>query len=174
MNVDHVIQDISVIIYEEPLAKVRDEFDYPNLINPLHLAILLIDCDTEIDMNGVLGFLENLNGRYLTNVTDVLKKIGAQKSAAVFDSIQVCMRKHNITWEQLRGDFDGANQYEITSFQKLHGSSLDSFANEISEISSGFSLFNSNNSPEDVYSFFVQYLEGIADQFEKEIEKRMV
>jgi len=172
MNVDDTIQDLAVKIYEEPLTRIRDEIDYPNLNSPIHLAVLLIDCDTEIDMNGMLGFLENMNGRYLGNVIEALEKIGAQKCAAIFNSVQECMSKYNITWEHLRSDFERSSEYEITSFQKLHGNSINSFANEISEVASDFSLFNSLYSPEAAYKLFVQYLERVVDQFEKEIRKR--
>jgi hypothetical protein len=44
---------------------VRDEADYPDLDNPLHFAMLAIACDTEIAMNGMLGFLENMTGRHV-------------------------------------------------------------------------------------------------------------
>jgi hypothetical protein len=172
MIIDDMIQDLAVKIYEDPLAKIRKEAEYPNLENPLHIVVLLIDCDTEIDMNGILGFLENSTGRYLRETIQALTKIGAPKCAAVFESVKKCMEKHNVTWERLREDFEGTVEYEITSFQRLHGSALDSFTKEVLELTGNFSLFNSLYSPEDAYSAFINYLEGKSKNLKREIEKR--
>ena len=63
MTADEIIQELGGKIYARPLSLVRDEPSYPDLANPLHLIILLVDCDTEVMMNGMLGFLENMTGR---------------------------------------------------------------------------------------------------------------
>ena len=40
MNADQLIQELAVKVYQDPLAKARDEADFPNLTNPLHLVML--------------------------------------------------------------------------------------------------------------------------------------
>jgi hypothetical protein len=174
MNADSFIQELAVQIYEEPLSGIRSETDYPNLSNPLHLAVLLIDCDTEIEINGMLGFLENMTGPYLPETTEALRLIGATKCASLFSSIQACMRKHGVSWEQLRSDFDGVTEFQITSFRELHGDRLSPFVKEVDELTHSFSLFNANYSLEDAYSSLREYLDSRLNEFRQEIDKRRV
>ncbi|MDA8430472.1 MAG: DUF4375 domain-containing protein [Geobacteraceae bacterium] len=173
MNIEKFIENLAVQIYEEPLVHVREEANFPNICNPLHVFILLIDCDLEIDMNGVLGYLENPSGRHLKKTIKALEEIGAPKCSALFDSIQECMDRHDVSWNRLRSDSENLTEFEITSFRKLHGDSLDSFANEVFELSSGFSLFNTLYSPEDANSAFVAYISGKINELKIEIEKRI-
>jgi hypothetical protein len=174
MNADSLIQELAVQIYDEPLSVIRSETDYPNLSNPLHLVVLLIDCNTEIEMNGVLGFLENMTGQHLPETTEALRVIGSPKCASLFSSIQVCMRRHGVSWEQLRGDFDGATEFQITSFREMHGDRLSPFVKEVGELTRHFSLFNAHDSPEDAYSALCRYLDGRLDELRQEIDKRRV
>lgn len=172
MNADALIQELAVQIYEAPLSDVRDETEYPNLCNPLHLVVLLIDCDTEIVMNGILGFLENMTGRHFPKTTEALKMIGAPKCSAVFQSIQDCMTRHSVSWERLRGDFEGTEEFQITSFREMHGECLESFVAEIDELTQSFSLFNAHYSPEDAYGALCVYLDGRLGDLRQEIDKR--
>jgi hypothetical protein len=172
MNADSLIQELAVQIYQAPLVSIRDEADYPNLNIPLHLVVLLIDCDTEIEMNGILGFLENMTGRYLPQTTEALRLIGAPKCAAIFDSVHASMTRYGVTWERLRGDFEGSTEFQITSFRRLHGEALDSFTAEVGKLVQGFSLFNTLYSPEDAYAALCHYLETRLVELRQEIDKR--
>jgi hypothetical protein len=172
MNADSLVQDLSVRIYEAPLSSVRKETDYPSLDNPLHLTVLFVDCNTEIEINGVLGFLENSTGRYLPELIEALDMIGAPKCAATFRSIQTCMTKHGVSWEQLRGDFDDTEEFQIASFRDLHGKQLDLFTTEVNKIAEGcISLFDSPDSPEDVYRALCDYLDDRLAELQQEINK---
>ena len=151
MNAEEIIQDLAIKIYEKPLSQVREECNFPNLDSPLHLAMLLLDCDTEISMNGMLGFLENLTGRHLAPTIEALERIGAPKSAELLRAVQSCMKKHGVTWAKLRGDFEGTVEYQITSFRQLHGESLDAFSKDIYQIVGKFELFNSYSALEDTF-----------------------
>jgi hypothetical protein len=172
MAADSIIQELGTEIYQPPLSNVRREVNYPDLTNPLHLTVLLIDCDIEIDMNGMLGFLENSTGRHLRQTAEALRLIGAPRSAALLESIQFCMTKHGVTWERLRGDFVGSTEYEISSFRGLHGEALNPFATEIGNLAGRFSLFNTHYSLEDAYSALCSYLDGRVEELRREIDKR--
>jgi hypothetical protein len=174
MNADEILQELSIRIYEPPLSNVRTEVDYPNLNNPLHLSILLIDCDTEINMNGMTGFLENSTGQHLAETIQALHLIGASKSGALLDAVQACMAKHGVTWERLRGDFSGAKPYQITSFRELHCEQLRVFAEEVHNMTAHFSLFNTRRSQEDVYGAFCSYTEARLVELQGEIDKRII
>ena len=171
MTLDDVIQEVGSKIYEHPLSMIRSEADFQNLANPLHLIVLLLDCDTEIMMNGMLGFLENMTGRHLLPTIEALRQIGAPAVAGRLQAVHDCMTRYGVTWQQLRGDFEGGQQYEITSFRKLHGSQLDSFASEVSTLGHGFSLFRTE-SGEAPYEALCTYMEGRLTELRGEIDKR--
>jgi hypothetical protein len=167
MNADTIIQEIGCRLYEPPLSAVRVRDDFPSLASPLDIAILLIDCDTEIAMNGLLGFLENLTGAHLDATVRALALIGAERTARQFADIQEIMRRHCVSWDGLRSDFKGSKEFEISSFSALHG--REAFTREVSEISA-VSLFQSG-SVEDVYRLLCDYLDANLDQLNAEIQK---
>lgn len=80
MTADELMQLLSGALDEPLLDAVRHEADFPCLTNTLHLAVLLIDCDTELSVNGLLGFLENSTGRFLGQTTEALRLIGCPQS----------------------------------------------------------------------------------------------
>jgi hypothetical protein len=172
MNVDQLLQELSTQIYEQPLSATRHESDYPNLSNPLHIAVLLIDFDTEININGMLGFLENSNGQHLDKIVEALRLIGAHKSEHELRLVQDCMRSHGVSWERLRADFEGHEAFEVTSFSELHGDLLREFSDEICYRFSEFDLFNTNYSLEDSYSLLVRHLESMPRKLNDEVNSR--
>ncbi len=172
MNAASILNELGGDIYQPPLSEVRCERDYPDLANPLHLTVLLIDCDTEVVINGMLGFLENLTGRNIQQTKEALQLIGATKHAALLDLVQDCMTKHGVTWERLRGDFEGTAEYQITSFHQLHGEELEVFGQEVCSLTRSFSLFNEHNSTEDVHGGLCRYLDDRLTGLRQEIDKR--
>lgn len=172
MNANDVIQPLGISIYEEPLVHVREERDYPNLANPLHLVMVLIDADVEITMNGMLGFLENNTGEHLHATAEAMRLIGAPKCAEVFDRVEAVMTKHDVTWRQLRGDTVNAQPYEVTNFRKMHGARLDAFAREIGQASHRFLPLNALYSPEDAFAALCAYMEPRVDDLVRHIETR--
>ncbi|MCB9399070.1 MAG: DUF4375 domain-containing protein [Acidobacteria bacterium] len=155
---------MNIRVFEEPFLSVRDEDGYPNLKNPLHLVVLLIDCDTESSMNGILGFLENSTGQHLRKTIEALDLIGATRSADVLRGLWELMESHSITWERLRRDFENHEMHELTSFSTLHGGEVDDFTDEVQRRFAGFNLFFSPNDLEDDYSLLKRYLEPRFDQ----------
>jgi len=172
VNAEEIIQDLAVKIYEKPLSQIRNEPEFPNLDSPLHLVVLLLDCDTEISMNGILGFLENLTGRHLGKTVEALERIGAPKSADLFRAVQSCMRKHGVTYPGLRRDFEEVAEYEITSFHQLHGESLEIFSKEICQTVGRFELFNKDSALEDVFESLQRYAQQRSNLLQKEIQER--
>ena len=60
MSVAEILEGLSVQIYEPPLSNLRD--DLRSVPEVLRIPILIIDLDTEVAMQGMLGFLENSTG----------------------------------------------------------------------------------------------------------------
>jgi hypothetical protein len=150
---------------------VRFESEFPDLKNPLHLIVFLADCDMEIMMNGMLGFLENSTGRHLHSTIEALRKIGAPIVAGQLQTIHDCMKRHGIAWERLRGDFGSGSENQITSFRELHGAELDAFAAEVGMLARGFSLFHPQ-SGESPYDALCAHLDGRVAELRNEIDRR--
>ena len=145
-------------MYQPPLVGIRYKRDYPDIENPLHLLFLLVDCDIEIQMNGLLGFLENCTGEHLHATIDALTAIGANKAANDLRLVESCMCRHGVTWAGLRADFEGHKEFEITSFSGTHGNAMDGFTKELHGVAPDFSLF-AHPSGEPVYDLLCAYLE---------------
>jgi len=169
MSADLLLQDLAVRIYEPPLSGVRDRDDYPDLRSPLDVAVLLIDCDTELAMNSVLGFLENSTGMHLDATIDALIAIGASLAAARLTAVRDVMRRHGVTWRMLRQDFERVSEFQITTFSDMHG--RDAFAREVCEVAGAATLFESSPD-EDVYRILCDYLDQRFELLTSEIERK--
>ena len=127
--------------YEDRYCSLRRQPSWPTLTNPLHVALLLIDFDTELAMQGILGFLENSTGAYLEQTIDAFRLIGDEHSAATLSQIQIAMRKHAVSHEALRADFEGTSEFQITSFTQLHPG-RDDFADEVGQLAKTLYLYD--------------------------------
>lgn len=168
MTADVTLQELATRIYESPLSAIRRRSDFPDLRSPLDIAVLLIDCDTEIAMNGILGFLENSTGQHLESTASALTLIGAPQAAARLTAVRDLMRRHGVTWQNLREDFEKMSEYQVTSFRELHG--RQEFARDVCEAAGTSTLFESSLS-EDVYGRLCDYLDSRIGFLASEIEK---
>jgi hypothetical protein len=162
MNTEDLLQELSVLMYRDPLVKVQREPDYPRLANPLHLAILLLDCDTEIAMSGMSGFVSGANGRHLAQATEALRMIGSTEWVPIFEAIQGSMSRHGVSWAQFQGDPGCLAVPE----------KIDAFKKELGELGPDFSLFNTEPDTEDTYGALCHYVEERMAEFGKELHRR--
>ena len=123
------LDDLSVRIYEEPLQTCWE--DRRRLPEVLRTVLLLIDLETELHMNGLLGLLENSVGEFLPEMIAALQNVGAQRTAAALDSARDIMAKHGITHAMLRGIFADRQVYEVTTFRQLHGEAAAGMLREL-------------------------------------------
>lgn len=155
--------------YEPPLSLARRTGDWPNLENPLHIAILLVDFDTELCMNGILGFLENSIGAHLDRTVAAFSILGDEITAAVLQDIQRVMKKHEVTHQLLRAPHKKTVEYQITSFSQLHGPSLDEFADEATHVARRLYIYDqSQQSP---FHLLEQYAEKHSARILSEVQK---
>src|SRR5688572_21466314 len=89
------LDDLSVRLYEEPLqARWEDRRRLPEV---LRTVLLVIDFDTELHMNGLLGLIENSVGEFLPEMIAALDLVGAPATAAALRNAQDIMARHQIT-----------------------------------------------------------------------------
>ncbi|TQR97406.1 DMP19 family protein [Paenibacillus ottowii] len=107
-----LVEHIGSVIYGEEASSIRDTiYKVPE---SLRTIILLIDFDTELSMNGILGFLENSTGKYLNETISALKLIKAEKDLSILEEIK----------ELVEGiHFNGQikiEPYQVTTFEERH------------------------------------------------------
>src|SRR6266567_7671845 len=102
MSGQDILNDIGLKAYEKPLSTIRDLPTWPSLSEPLHVAILLIDFDTEVNMNGLLGFLANPTGAYLEETIAACRMLGARQTADTLQRVRDVMGRHALSHQRLR------------------------------------------------------------------------
>ena len=127
-----IIDEISSNLYKKENFHIKEL----NIINKIPLVIkdiiLLIDFDIEVNMNSILGFLENSTGLFLNETIDALERIGAYEDMKILKNIKDIMEKYNVSIYDLRENVNNGILYEITSFIETHGDEYDEMADEIS------------------------------------------
>lgn len=148
-----LVEELSIRIYERPLSEARTRL--LKIAEPLRVIILLLDFDTEVCMQGILGFLENSTGLFLAETVEAFRTIGASETVEVLRGIQKTLDKHGITPARLRADFNGSKQYQVTTFAEVHGD-LGSLPDEIEQDADRLYLNVKNG--EDIWSLLENYI----------------
>lgn len=74
------LRELSVAVYEPPFSAARERLR--ELPAALRTVVLVVDFDTEVSMEGMLGFLENSPGRYLPETITAFETIGPRRCCA--------------------------------------------------------------------------------------------
>ena len=159
MSADEILDSLARQIYKPPLSKLRE--DLRSVPEVLRIPILLIDFDTQMCMNGILGFLENSTGFYLADTIAAMEAIGSHDTAATLRTIQRIMAEHGVTHERLRADFARLQEGQITSFAELHGEELSQMADLVDQASNKLYLYDLtyDREGEDVFGLLTAYIE---------------
>ena len=137
VKAEEIIEHVYINLYEKDYYDIRENEIFNSLPVLIKDIILLIDFDTELNMNGILGFLENSTGLYLDDTIEVLERIGATEDYEILKNIKDIMLRYNVGTKRLRDNVNQGSQYEITSFLKIHGQEYYSMAEEINIVAEG-------------------------------------
>jgi hypothetical protein len=164
MSTDEILDSLAIQIYEPPLSKLRE--DLRSVPEVLRIPVLIIDFDTEVCMQGILGFLENSTGFYLADTIAAMEAIGAHDTAATLRAIQGIMAEHGVTHERLRGDFDRMQEWQITTFAESHGEELSQMADLIGQESRKLYIYDRmhDREGEDVFVLLSAYIQQRRDE----------
>ncbi len=163
-----LIEALSIRIYEPPLSNARDRLR--EIAEALRVPILVLDFDTELNMNGMLGFLENSTGLYFADTIEAFDKIGASETVSILRAIEKTLERHGVTPSGLRADFEGTQEYQITTFRKLHGD-LGTMPSEVVEDAQRLYVYGKPGSGEAVWSLLEAFVEKNREAFLDEIER---
>ena len=153
-SASELIDEFSVRIYDSTFSDVRD--DLSKVPEALRNVVLFVDFDTEVIMGGILTFLENSSGAYLSETIEMFETIGATDNARCLANIRNIMQSFGVTHERLRQDFDAFEEYEITTFEKTDGTEIVPFAEAIQIAARALYLYD--GSEENPYELLEQYV----------------
>lgn len=122
LSAEDIIGQISLRLYKQENFHIRDNEIFSSLPMVLRDIIFIIDLDTEITMEGILGFLENSTGLFLEDTILTIERIKANEDQSVMSCIRDILKKYNISTYDLRENVNKGNSYDISSFSKTHGS----------------------------------------------------
>lgn len=161
-----ILNEIGQNAYRKPLVDIRSQPDWPTLSNPLHVILLILDFDIEVDINGLFGFLENSSGRWLDETAAAFLSVGADSTAELLTRVRAQMIESDVTFSGLRDPNVRGVEYEVSTFSQRHGSKLDEFADAIRRIEDCLYADESDQSP-------LQRIESFAEQHVDEIQSEL-
>lgn len=129
-----LLSDLSVAVYEPPLSLLRDTGAISDLSRPICVLMLIIDFDTEVAMNGLLGFLGNSTGLYATEIVSALQIIGCSSDAGQLERILETAGRAGMSSEAIQSDRAGSHEYRVTTAKELHGDKWESVTRELEEL----------------------------------------
>src|SRR5262245_49861118 len=164
MSADEILDSLAIQIYKPPLSKLRQ--DLRSVPEVFRIPVLIIDFDSAVCMNGILGFLENSTGFYLADTIAAMESIGARDTAATLRTIQRIMAEHGVTHERLRGDLDRMQEWQITNFAESHGEDLSQMADLVDQESNKLYIYDRmyDRDGEDVFVMLSAYIEQRKDE----------
>ncbi|PFM82699.1 DUF4375 domain-containing protein [Bacillus sp. AFS077874] len=104
--------------------------------------ILIVNLDTELNMQGILGFLENSTGLFLDDTIETLQRIQAKEDYEILKAIKSILQQNNVSTQDLRNNVDNQTEYSITTFSETHSSKYDDMVSEISEVADNLYLYD--------------------------------
>ncbi|MGG4345133.1 hypothetical protein ABEW68_26215 [Paenibacillus lautus] len=94
MSGEDIVGHIASNIYGKEYTQLRESLDQVPIV--FRDIVLLIDLDTELSMNGILGFLENPSGEYIDETIEALERIRADKDFNIMKNIKNLLSSNGI------------------------------------------------------------------------------
>jgi hypothetical protein len=153
---EEIINEIALNIYNEENNHLTQKDAFYKLPAVIRDIILVINLDTELNMQGILGFLENSTGLFLGDTIDTLQRIQAKEDYEILKSIKSILEQNNVSTQDLRNNVDNQMEYSITSFSETHSSKYDAMVSEISEVADKLYLYDGDRN---LFDYLIQYVD---------------
>ncbi|MCM3268846.1 DMP19 family protein [Paenibacillus elgii] len=153
--------------YRQENIQLKDEEVFFKLPALLRDIVLLIDFDTELNMNGILGFLENSTGKYLNETIEALERIGAVRDSDAMKAIKRILENYNLSTGQLHRDLQDLEPYEINHFGQVHAITDDEFFEEIQHAADKLTF---HSQEENIFDHLLTYIEANKRSFVKDVQ----
>ena len=87
--------------------------------------MLIVDFNTEIEMNGILNFIGNSTGLYARETVEALRIIGCDYDAETLKKILDSADDVDMTHAAIQTDRRSLEPYAVASFSSVHGDKWD-------------------------------------------------
>ena len=87
MEETDLLSEFAIKVYEPPLSLHRASGQIADTSDPVSVAMLVVDLDTEVAMNGMVNFIGNSTGLYASQTVEALERIGCAEDASVLRQI---------------------------------------------------------------------------------------
>ena len=134
MDLDDLFSEFSIKIYEEPLSDLRTSGAIRDLSNPISVAMLIVDFNTEVEMNGILNFIGNSTGLYARETVEALRTVGCERDAEKLREILDIADIAGMTHAAIQADRSNLEAFAVTSFSSLHGDKWDDATTRVDSI----------------------------------------
>ncbi|WP_426451963.1 DMP19 family protein [Paenibacillus sp. S-38] len=150
-----IIDHIGMNIYKSNYTKLRDKEIFIQLPVVLQDIILILDFDIELQMNGIIGFLENSTGTYFEETIQALFRISATKDFEIMKDIKSLLISNGINTLRLRENLIHLSQYQVTNSRNIHGKELSELLSEVASLADHLYLYRDNDNIFDhLFSYF--------------------
>ncbi|MVO99530.1 DMP19 family protein [Paenibacillus lutrae] len=137
---EDIVEHIAIRLYDNDCRKLGLYLNQIPLV--LKDIVLVIDMDTEMNMNGILGFLENSTGLYLNETIEALDRMEAFRDANCLRNIRAILLAYGIQLHARRVGTSHQDLYEVSSGDKPQGTLLKEAAGAIEAEASRMYLYS--------------------------------
>ncbi|MET3544881.1 hypothetical protein ABID47_001475 [Paenibacillus favisporus] len=165
---EEIINEIALNLYNEENYHLTERDTFDKLPAVIRDIILVINLDTELNMQGILGFLENSTGLFLNDTIETLQRIQAEEDYDILKAIKSILEQNNVSTQDLRNNVDNQMEYSITSFSETHSSKYDDMVSEISEVADKLYLYDGDRN---LFDYLIQYVDKNKNNLVGELNK---
>ncbi|KIV52192.1 hypothetical protein TS65_25430 [Aneurinibacillus migulanus] len=162
------MEEIALNLYKEENYHLYEKAIFYKLPIVIRDVILIINFDTELNMQGILGFLENSTGLFLDDTIETLERIQAEEDYKILKAIRSILQKNNVSTSDLRVNVDSQEEYSVNNFIETHGSEYDEMADEICKIADRLYLYSEDRN---IFDNLVRYVDTNKSYLIEELTK---
>jgi hypothetical protein len=148
-----IIEALGAHIYAPPLSALRSRLT--ELPAAMGVPMLVVDFDTEVHMQGIVGFLGNSTGRYLAETIEALRAIGASKTAGTLAEIRAILARPMID--------PGNRAPDEYTLDRLWGAGGDAIRHKITTLAQQLYVYMPPHEREDIFGMLQRFLEDNKD-----------
>jgi hypothetical protein len=120
-----ILDALAVAAWAPPLRLLRESGAIGDVSHPLCVVMLLIDFDTEVLLNGIIGFIGNSTGRYARQTVAAFERVGCEEEAGTLLRILDHAEAAGITHEALQRARSAIAEYSVVTPAGMHGDGWD-------------------------------------------------
>jgi hypothetical protein len=152
-----LVEHICGGIYQGETFLLRDIKTLDRIPQLIRDCILLIDLDTEINMNGIFGYLENSTGKFIDETIEVLERIGASNDSITLNNIKSILTEYGQKTSNLQANVQNLKEYQISKFTQTHEKLDSELLNKIEQEAKNLYIYNQE---ENIFDNLFDYIEA--------------